>query len=163
MDAIKFLDEQHREIEDLFDQVTKATTAQQRQRSFERIADALAVHATIEEKIFYPSVRAASTNDLLIEATEEHLAAKRLIADLIALPASDPHYAAKLNVLCTEIQHHIKEERRALFPKVKKLFEKEQLSSLGEALAVMTEELRAQARAPRYRVPDETTQAAELI
>ena len=163
MDAIKFLDEQHDEVLELFENVEKATTSRQRQGLFERIADSLAVHATIEEKIFYPSVRAATTEDLLVEATEEHLAAKRLIADLIDLPAEDPHFIAKLTVLQSEIEHHIKEERHELFPKVKKLFEKEQLNALGEALKVMTEELKAQTRAPRFRVPEETAQAAELV
>ena len=108
MDAIKLLEEQHELVETLFDQACSAKTANARADLFAQIGDALAVHAAIEEKIFYPAVVSSKTNDLLHEAVEEHLAAKRLIADLIQLSPNDEHYRAKLVVLCEEIRHHIR-------------------------------------------------------
>lgn len=125
MDAIKLLEKQHHEVEALFAKAEKTKSATMRRRLFEKIGDALAVHATIEEKIFYPNVFGKTTKDILLEAVEEHLAAKRVIADLIALDPTDEHYAAKLSVLKEEITHHIREERKELFPKAKKLVTKE--------------------------------------
>src|SRR5687768_6594917 len=82
MNAIKLLKQQHREVEALFKQLEKAKSARPRQKAFEQIADKLAVHATIEERHFYPSVKRRQTEEMLLEAVEEHLGVKRVIADM---------------------------------------------------------------------------------
>ncbi len=79
---------QHKEVEALFDRVEKATTVAQRMKLFEQIADALAVHWAIEEKISYPAVYGAKTRDVLLEVVEEDHACKRIKTDVIALPAT---------------------------------------------------------------------------
>lgn len=162
MDAIKLLEKQHHEVEELFAKAEKTKSATMRRRLFEKIGDALAVHATIEEKILYPNVFGKTTKDILLEAVEEHLAAKRVIADLIALDPTDEHYAAKLSVLKEEITHHIREERKELFPKAKKLVSKEVMAALGVEMEAMATQLAGEAEAPRMRVPNETQEAAPL-
>ncbi len=162
MDAIALLEEQHEEVEALFDKAEKANAPTTRRRIFEQIGDALAVHAAIEEKIFYPAAKASATEDVLFEAVEEHLAAKRLIADLIELDASDEHYKAKLTVLGEEIRHHIREERKSLFPKVKKLLDKAAREALGQQMEALAELLKNAGEPPRMRVPAETATAAPL-
>jgi len=162
MDAIELLEEQHGEVEELFEKVEKAKSPSARMKLFEKIGDALAVHAAIEEKIFYPAAKAAATEDLLFEAVEEHLAAKRLIADLIELDPADEHYRAKLTVLGEEIRHHIREERKELFPKVKKLLDKDEREVLGAQMEALCETLKAGAEPPRMQVPSETMTAAPL-
>jgi hypothetical protein len=162
MDAIRLLDRQHDEVEALFARVDKAATAAARQKLFEEIGDALAIHAAIEEKIFYPAVYASGTNEILLEAVEEHLAAKRVIADLIGLPSTDEHYIAKLGVLREEILYHVRQERKELFPRARKLLDKAQLEALGEQMEALTAELKTGAQAPRFKVPAETRRAANL-
>ena len=54
---------------------------------FVQIADALAIHAAIEEKHFYPAVNKRPTMDILLDSVEEHLEIKRLIADLLTTDA----------------------------------------------------------------------------
>jgi hemerythrin superfamily protein len=75
MDAIELLTQQHEEVDELFEKFEKAI--EKRDDSvmdlFVRIADNLAAHAVIEEKIFYPSVYVGPTADKLAEAVEEHL------------------------------------------------------------------------------------------
>src|SRR3954471_19461652 len=85
MNAIALLKHQHREVEALFKQLHKAKAGTPRRNIFEKIADALAVHATIEEKRFYPAVKEKTTEEILRESVEEHLAIKRVIADLLRL------------------------------------------------------------------------------
>lgn len=99
MNAIKLLKHQHREVEALFRQIHKARAGGPRRAVFERIADALAVHAAIEERHFYPSVKEKTTEAILLESLEEHLAIKRVLADLLRLDAEDPTFAAKIKVL----------------------------------------------------------------
>ena len=55
MNAIKMLKQQHREVEKLFKQLEAAKSAGPRTKTFNEIADALAIHATIEERHFYPA------------------------------------------------------------------------------------------------------------
>jgi hemerythrin-like domain-containing protein len=162
MDAIKLLDEQHDDVEDLFEQVDDAKTAAARRKLFEKIADALAVHSAIEEKIFYPACKTSDTSDILFEAVEEHLAAKRLIADLIELDAADAHYRAKLVVLEDEIRHHIQQERKEIFPRAKKLLDKAQREELGEQMEQLAATLEQGREPPRMQVPAETGMAASL-
>lgn len=161
MNAIKLLKHQHREVEALFKQMHKATAGKARRHVFEKIADALAVHATIEEKHFYPSVKEKSTEGILLESVEEHLAVKRVIADLLQLDASDETFAAKVKVLGDEVEHHVEEEEEVLFPRVERMFDDEALESIGEAMEEMQAEL-LETGNPRQAVPAETDRAASI-
>jgi hemerythrin superfamily protein len=161
MNAIKFLKQQHREVEALFKQLEKAKSSRPRLKAFEQIADKLAVHATIEEKHFYPSVKRRATEGMLLEAVEEHLGVKRVIADLLELEADDPTFDAKAKVLKDLVEHHVEEEEKTLFPKVSKLIDAGELEAIGEAMAEMTEEL-LESGDPRDAVPSETEHAATL-
>jgi len=160
MDAIALLKSQHREVEALFKQIEKARE-DAKQDLFEQIADALAVHATIEEKHFYPATREARTEELLQEAVEEHLAAKRTIADLMEMSSDEPQFDAKVKVLKEQIEHHVEEEEKELFPKVRRMLAKEELEDLGLVMEDMAEEMKASGT-PREAVPSETGEAAPL-
>jgi hemerythrin superfamily protein len=107
MNAIKFLETQHEEVSGLLEKAEKSKSPSARQKLFQKIGDALAVHATIEEKIFYPAVMAKKTEDVLLEAAEEHLSIKRVIADLMQLDGSDRTYHAKISVLMEDVEHHV--------------------------------------------------------
>jgi hemerythrin superfamily protein len=160
MDAIRMLDEQHDEVDALFKEIEGAAPAAKRPL-FEEIADALTMHATIEEKIFYPAVKARRTEDILLESLEEHLGIKRVLADLLGLPPGDETFDAKVKVLKEQVEHHVEEERTDLFPKVKKLLSKEQLEAIGQEMQALMAEL--EGTEPRRRVPEETQQAAPLL
>ena len=161
MDAIAMLKKQHREVAALFKQLEKARSAKPKQETFDRIADALAVHAAIEERHFYPAVKERQTEDILREAVEEHLEIKRVIADLLELDPDDDEFTAKATVLREDVEHHVEEEESELFPKVEKLFDKQTLEAIGAAMAETQEELLRQGN-PREAIPEETEKAAPL-
>lgn len=161
MNAIDMLRGQHRAVEKLFRQMDKARGPAERRRVFARIADALAVHATIEERHFYPAVREQRTDETLLESLEEHLAIKRVIADLLALDAGDETFEAKAKVLEDEVQHHVEEEEEVLFPEVEKLFDDDLLEAVAEEMARTQEEL-LESGHPRDAVPSETERAAQI-
>lgn len=162
MDAIELLKQQHREVDELFEKFEKLGegSGAKRMDLFARIADNLAAHATIEEKIFYPNVYVGPTADKLHEAVEEHLAVKRVIADLLDLEPADARFKAKMKVLKELVQHHVEEEEKDLFKSVKKLMTKEELTVLGEQMETMFSELIQ--TEPRMQVPRETGEAATL-
>ena len=162
MNAIDLLKAQHDEVEKLFKQYEKlGEDAEVKKRQlFVAIADRLSAHTAIEEQFFYPAVKAKQTEDILRESLEEHLAAKRVIADLLELQPSDETYDAKMKVLHEQVEHHVKEEEKEMFPKVRKLFAKEDLEALGEQMRVVFEEMVA--ADARREIPEQTDEAAPL-
>src|SRR5262245_11827961 len=106
MNALKMLKQQHLEVEKLFKQLEAAESAEPRRKRFDEIADALAIHAAIEERHFYPAVNSRQTEDILLESVEEHLQIKRVIADLLQMDAADDEFEAKVRVLRENVEHH---------------------------------------------------------
>ncbi len=162
MDAIELLTKQHREVERLFERFEKASegASKRKLKLCQEISDALAVHAAIEEKIFYPATKDARTEELLHEAVEEHLSAKRIIADLVERDEMDDQAEAKMSVLKEQIEHHVEEEEKVLFPKVKRLLDEDRLEELGREMERLAGEL--EQGEPRMQVPDETGDAAPI-
>jgi hemerythrin superfamily protein len=161
MSAIEKLKSDHRAVKQLFEDFEKARTAAKKRDIFEEIADKLAVHSTIEERHFYPAAKAKNTEDMLLEAAEEHLSVKRLISDLLELAPSDDTFDAKVKVLQEQVEHHVKEEEGELFPAVKKLLDKETLDALEQEMMATEEELMEEGE-PREAVPGETERAAPI-
>jgi len=161
MNAIDLLESQHREVEKLFSKIEKSKSDDVKGRLFEEIADKLAVHASIEEHRFYPAVKANRTEDILLESLEEHLGIKRVLADLLETEPSDETFDAKIKVLKEQVSHHVEEEESELFPKVKKLFSKEQLEALGQEMSAEQAELE-EGGEPRLAIPGEATHAAQI-
>jgi len=160
VDAIELLKMQHEEAKKLFTEI-EAAEDEKKEELFEQLADALAVHATIEEKHFYPATKNARTEELLQEAVEEHLGIKRLIADLLEMSPEDAQFDAKVKVLKEQVEHHVEEEEGELFPKVRKMFREDELDDLAVVMQDMADDLKA-AGAPREAVPAETGSAAPL-
>ena len=158
-DAVELLTAQHEEVDVLLERLEKGDG--NRRELFMQLANNLAAHATIEEKIFYPAVMAKDTNELLQESVEEHLAIKRVLADLITMKLDNDAFKAKLSVLAEQVSHHAhKEEEDKLFPEVKKLFSADERAALGGEMLAMFEDLMA--GAPAMDVPGETEVAAPL-
>lgn len=161
MNAIDLLESQHLEVANLFEKIEKARTAQTKEKLFVKLADSLAIHATIEEHNFYPAVKEKKTEDILLESLEEHLAIKRVLSDLLDVDVEDETFDAKLKVLKEEVEHHVEEEEQDLFPKVKKLFDEGQLEAIGQAMSAEQADLEEKGNA-REAVPGETDKAAPL-
>jgi hemerythrin superfamily protein len=161
MDALKLIKEQHDEVEKLLESLEKSRKSERKQALFIEVADKLAAHATMEEKLFYPAVKAKKTEELVLESTEEHLAIKRVLADLLKTDVDDERFDAKLTVLKEEVRHHARdEEEKTLFPMVRKLLSKEELSELGGSMEQMFTSLLEDS--PRNNVPSETESAAQV-
>src|SRR6476620_2288945 len=135
MNAIDLLELQHERADELLGQVTTGRLPSGRKRDlFAEVADLLALNASLEELHFYPAVKASSTERILHESLEEHLAVKRLLADLLSLSPEDEKFDAKLELLAEEVRHHVNEERTQLFPKVRQLIDEDQLEALGQLM-----------------------------
>ena len=162
INALELLREQHAEVEALIEEIEDEDDPDEKHVLFLELADKLAAHSTIEEKIFYPSVMTDRTREQLVESTEEHLSVKRLLADLLELDVEDEHFDAKLSVLKEQVRHHAHdEEEDQLFPIVERMMSDDELAALGNEMLAMFELLLE--REPRNQVPAETIEAAPLM
>lgn len=158
-DVLEILTAQHKEVDELMEMLESGDG--DRKALFTELANNLAAHAAAEEKVFYPAIMAKEIKDMLHEAVEEHLAIKRILADLLTMKLDTEGFKAKLHVLKEQVSHHAhKEEEDELFPKVKDVFSSDERAAIGNEYLVMFTELMA--TNAYLNLPAETTAAAEL-
>jgi hemerythrin superfamily protein len=116
-DAIDLLDEDHRHVEQLFQQYKSAADASRKRMLAQQIFSELTVHTRIEEDVFYPAFRQATGDQQTVEAsTKEHREAMDLVHRMSSAQIDD-----KLMLeLEDEILHHVQDEREKMFPKARK-------------------------------------------
>jgi hemerythrin superfamily protein len=148
-DAIALLKADHKHVKELFGQVeeTSERAKAQLQRLGTEICQELTVHTEIEEQVFYPAVKERvqrghkEEKDQLLEAYEEHAAAKKVVEDIRATDPGDESYKPKITTLSELIDHHVKEEEHEMFPAVKELFDEDELVQLGQRMADLKTQL----------------------
>ncbi len=113
MDATHLLIEDHRKVEQLFEQFEKASGDGRKEKLARQICTELKVHTLLEEEIFYPALRGRIEDDDLDEAYVEHDGAKILINEIEAGGPDDDFYEAKVKVLMEQVEHHIEEEEKS--------------------------------------------------
>ena len=141
-DAIALLTRDHKEVKELFEAYESLEEGDDEGKLdlARNICMMLTVHATIEEKIFYPAAREMlAERDLLDEAEVEHASAKDLIAQIEDSDPGDSLFDAKVKVLSEYIEHHVKEEEGEMFPALKKAGM--DTATLGEDMSNRKEEL----------------------
>ena len=135
-DAIALLKADHRQVEEWFEKFEETESGARKQELATKICDALTVHATIEEEIFYPAfLEATDDKDIHHEAEIEHEAAKRLIAEIEESSPDDEYFGSKVKVLSEMIKHHVKEEEQpeGMFAEARD--SDMELGALGEQMA----------------------------
>ena len=148
-DAIDLLIADHKAVQKLFKDFAKIKESgsdDEKEAIVLDACEALTIHTTIEEEIFYPAVRKAIDDaDLMDEATVEHAGAKDLIAQLEGMSPGDELYDAKFTVLAEQVNHHVKEEQEEMFPLVRK--SKLDTEAVGRKLLQRKKELGSATRA----------------
>jgi hemerythrin superfamily protein len=143
-DAIALLKADHAAVSQLFADYEKTRSVPTKKALVAEICTALSVHAQIEEEIFYPEVKAALKDKLLVpEATVEHASVRDLIAQLEGVEPDGETYDAKVKVLSEYVKHHVKEEQNEMFTKLKT--SSLDMVELGARMAARKDELLAQA------------------
>jgi hemerythrin superfamily protein len=153
-DIIELLKKDHREVEALFAEFEKETQAAKQAALASRIGQALTIHAEIEENLFYPVVLELLDDDgadLTCEATVEHGTLRGLIAGMNGKDVSSPMVKAHVIVLKEYVEHHVREEEKELFPRVKKLGL--DLDAMGEDMLKLKQQLSEAADGPRKPGP----------
>lgn len=147
-DACDLLDEDHKAVKKMFKEYKAlieagGNTKQKKRLLAEKICNELTVHAQIEEEIFYPPLRKAIKDKLMMDEAEvEHKSAKDLIAQIQEMEPGDALFDARVVVLGEYIDHHVKEERNDMFPKARE--SKVDLVAMRDKLQKRKDELTAE-------------------
>jgi hemerythrin superfamily protein len=144
-DAIELLKQDHREVETLFKEFEKLE--QDGEEAVEQViataCTELKIHDKLESEVFYPAIRQQAQNeeveDLLNEAEVEHTSVRNLIQTIDGMKPQDEKRNAHFTVLMEYVKHHVKEEEKEMFPKLKKL--DIDLEQLGQQLKERKAEL----------------------
>ena len=126
LDAIELLKKDHRQVEALFKQFEQLQEDDEDavEPVIETICTELKIHDKLETELFYPAVRDEAGDeeeDLLNEAEVEHTSVKQLIEAIESMAPGDEKRNAHVTVLSEYVKHHVQEEEKELFPKVKKM------------------------------------------
>lgn len=162
MDAIALLKKDHASVKKLFKRLLDDREVDHARGNdvFRRLREELAIHAEIEEQLFYPLLRrrVLDLEEDVLEALEEHHVAKTTLMELQKMSTEDERFEAKLTVLREYVMHHVKEEEENLFPALRKALDKNELEDLGKRLA---DAKKIAPTHPHPRAPD--TPPANLI
>lgn len=138
MNALTLLKDDHDKLKKLLKEGEKKDSVQDRRSMLTEIAHEFRVHERIEEEIFYPALKQhPRARDIVLEGYQEHHVVDLLLRELEGMPPSDERWAPKLKVLTENVEHHIEEEEDDMFKKAKKIFDDEELDSLGNQMEEM--------------------------
>jgi hemerythrin superfamily protein len=155
MDAITLLKNDHKTVAALFKRFEQAgdKAFTEKRAIVDKIIEELAIHAAVEEQLFYPVTRATvpKVEDIALESLEEHHIVKWVLSELDTMSPEDERFDAKVTVLIENVRHHVKEEEEDYFPKVRDELGRNALNDLGEAMA---EAKKAAPTHPHPRSPD---------
>ncbi len=129
MSAIELLKQQHREVDGLFQRI-KASNGDERISLLGQVAEALTIHAALEEHFFYPFAREQGVEGLIDESFQDHAEVKQLISEILQVKQTDP----RLDELCLRLEHmvteHVGQEEAALLPQVESRANPDELVSM---------------------------------
>jgi hemerythrin superfamily protein len=131
-DMIRF---DHSHVLVTFHQYTTTTRPSVKKALADTICDALEIHATLEEEVFYPVIRRLNPNEPVIQKSEpEHDEMRRMIAELRETKPTEDRHDALLHELMRDVMHHVADEETVLLPEAERLLDKDRLNELGAAM-----------------------------
>ncbi|MFI5927121.1 hemerythrin domain-containing protein [Micromonospora sp. NPDC051543] len=133
-DVVDILVADHRTVETLFVELeTRQGTPEHRRQLADVVIAELVRHAVAEEAYVYPTARKALPDGDQIADHEitEHADAERTMKDLESVDPSDPRFDELLAHLTSTIRHHVQDEEKDLFPRLRAATAREEMVELA--------------------------------
>lgn len=112
----------------------------------ETMCDALEIHATLEEEIFYPTLRQLGLGGAALAKSEpEHNEMREVIARIRSGDPSSTRYDQLVAELMRDVLKHVADEETVLLPDAERMLSTTRLNELGVAMT----KRRAQLLAPK--------------
>jgi len=134
-DAIVILKDEHQQLRKLFGdfQAAGAKATATKGSLATRIIEKLTIHTFLENEVMYPEVRTLmpQLEDEILESYEEHHVADVLCTELYVMKPDAERFDAKMAVLIESVTHHMEEEEKEWFPKVREGLSRTALQEMG--------------------------------
>jgi hemerythrin superfamily protein len=133
-DILETLQLEHDEVQELLEKLVKSQTGREQKALVNKIKAALVPHTKAEEKIVYDRVLAMKDTAAKIDGNEgyvEHGLAGETLKKLDKLSANTPAFKASAKVLKELVDHHVQEEERNIWPRVKDNFSLQERAELN--------------------------------
>lgn len=140
-DVIALLEQDHREVERMFDELEALkgdhsdAAKTKRKELTEQVTLELVRHSVAEEVLVYPRVSKEISEDEAKHAREEHAEAEETLAQLEKLDPGDAEFDEELGKLMSEVRHHIHDEESEMFAHMRQTFSADELQKMGSRVA----------------------------
>lgn len=132
---IQELTTDHREVDELFEQIESLPAEDKRRRE---LADQLTIelvrHSVAEEEHLYPAVRrhVDDGDDLADKEIAEHAEVERMLKEWESCDPGEARFATLTTQLKNSVTSHVRDEEDRLFPLLAEACSAESLDALGE-------------------------------
>jgi hemerythrin superfamily protein len=149
MNALELLSKDHDRVsqmlEELSDAIETGSDRRYQRELFSQLRVELETHTRVEQEHFYPAVRRGeNSEELILEAMDEHSDIKQMIEELGDLQFGTAEWEDTFLILKENVEFHIQSEESQIFTRARELFSIEQLEDMGR---LMEAEKRVQKKA----------------
>jgi iron-sulfur cluster repair protein YtfE (RIC family) len=140
MDAIQFLEREHRNAEGAFGRLLEATP-RERGTIWSGLKPGLREHEEIEEQLLYgPLARDAASDPILAEWAFAHHQrevgqVERLIEQTESLDPGVERWLVTVRQIRSELESHIRQQEREIFPRIGRAWDRARLEEAGRDMS----------------------------
>jgi hemerythrin superfamily protein len=133
-DVVEVLTHDHREVEEMFGELTGTINPDEQRRIVDDITIELVRHAVAEEMYVYPAVRRHVPDGDAIADKEisDHSEIEQALKDLENIAATDADFNTVTRRLIDDVLEHVRDEENTLFPLLAEHTSQEDLLKLGQ-------------------------------
>jgi hemerythrin superfamily protein len=133
-DILDTLQSEHDEVQDLLGKLVRSENGREQKSLVAKIKAALVPHTKAEEKVVYDAVLALKGAPAKVDGNEgyiEHGLASETLKKLDKHTANTPEFKAAAKVLKELVGHHVEEEERNIWSRVRENFSDEQRARMN--------------------------------
>jgi hemerythrin superfamily protein len=136
-DAVAILENDHKVIKDLLDELT-AATGTDRAQTLEKLKGVLTIHNATEENLVYPAINKLAGSKL----ESQHLYHETAEADTVLFEldsmlkeqGEDADFVDTAGKFAEAVRHHIQEEEEKAFPRLREKVDDQHIASLASSV-----------------------------
>eukprot|EP01097_Dermamoeba_algensis_P010915 TRINITY_DN8292_c0_g1_i1.p1 TRINITY_DN8292_c0_g1~~TRINITY_DN8292_c0_g1_i1.p1 ORF type:complete len:207 (+),score=64.52 TRINITY_DN8292_c0_g1_i1:91-711(+) len=133
----KTLKRDHDEFRLLYQNYKASPSLKEREKIIHELIRGISIHDVIEERFLYPCIEKSLPQEgqkIADHGRTEHLTAKKLLYQIDNMPIDDPKLDEILTALMKDLDHHMKEEEKDVFPQLEAVLTPHESQSLGRDL-----------------------------
>lgn len=145
MDVYQVLMQDHRIVDELFNEIEKSDyrEVERREQLFARLRRELEAHTLIEEDIFYPWIeKLLGLKDLVEQSFEEHAGFEAILQEISEMRTNKDDWLEKIDELKDVVQRHVRMEEDKMFPPARKELDESRAEELGRQILEMKQKAR---------------------